>query len=103
MTEATPTPALRKGQKVWLVGMDRTGLYEVVPAAYVQTSDSGQTIFVRITIEYEGKAEKIVVDRRAGDIHLTRRDAVMAAVAKCQDLARRNTERADELLASLAK
>jgi hypothetical protein len=64
MTEATSTPALRKGQKVSLVNMDRAGLYEVVPAAFVQTSDSGQTHFVRITIEYEGKSEKMVVDRR---------------------------------------
>jgi hypothetical protein len=83
--------------------MDRTGLYEVVPAAFVQTSDSGQIYFVRITIEYEGKREKMVVDRRAGDIHLTRRDAVLAAVAKCREVARRNTERADQLLDTLAK
>jgi hypothetical protein len=75
----------------------------VVPTAYVQTSDSGQTYFVRVAIEYEGKRKKMVMDRRAGDIYRTRRDAVLAAVAKCREVARRNTERADELLIPLAK
>jgi hypothetical protein len=78
-------------------------LYEVVPATHVETSNSGQTHFVRVTFEYEGKPEKTLLGRRAGDIQLTRREAVLAAVAKCRDLARRNSERGDQLLATLAK
>jgi hypothetical protein len=39
MTEQAP----RKGQKVWLVGMDRTGLYEVVLGTYVGARDGGRT------------------------------------------------------------
>jgi hypothetical protein len=103
MTEATSPPVLRKGQKVWLVNMDRTGLYEVVQATYVKASDSGQRCFVRIVIEHEGKAEPMVVDRRPEEVHLNRRDAVLSAVARCRELARKNTERADALLASLVK
>jgi hypothetical protein len=45
----------------------------------------------------------MVVVRKRENVYPTRREAVLAAVAKCREVARRNTERADELLDTLAK
>jgi hypothetical protein len=93
----------RKNQKVWLVNMDRTGLFDVVPGVFQEASDSGRTLFVRIDIEYEGKTEKMVVDRRVESVYRTRREAALKAVAMCREVARKNTERADTLLAGLTE
>jgi hypothetical protein len=77
--------------------MDRTGLYEVVPGVYVEAQHD--THFVRTAIEYEGKKSKMVVDQRRENIFLSR----PAAAAKTRDVARRNTERANALLAGLSE
>ncbi len=97
-----PKP-LKRGQKVWLVNMDRAGLYDVVPATFVEARDEGRTYMVRMTIEYDGKHEQMVVDRRPDDVLPTRKEAVLRAVARCWDVAKRNNERAEQLLVSLSK
>ena len=85
------------------MNMDRTGLYEVTRATYVEARDEGHTLMVRIPIDHEGKREHMIVDRQPREVFVTRREAVLSAVARLRELARKNSERADELLATLIK
>jgi hypothetical protein len=91
----------KKGQRLWVVNLDRTMSYAVEEVKYKEPR--GETHFVRRVVEVEGKAEVMVVDRRPEELYRSYKDAVLEAVRRSRESARRHTERADQLLASLAK
>jgi hypothetical protein len=99
--EARDLPTLRKGQRLWIVVADRTMSYAVEAVTYQQ--ERSGTHFVRRTLEVEGKGEVMVVDRRPEELYRSYKDAVLEAVRRSRESARRHQERADQLLASLAK
>jgi hypothetical protein len=99
MTDSTP----RKGQKFWTIRMDKTGRYEVVPATFRQTDERGHgTKFYRIPVEYEGKADSVVVDIRDENVFRSEREALVECARRCREVAAGWHARADELLARLA-
>jgi hypothetical protein len=107
MTDSNNTTnAFRKGQKVWLVRMDRTGLYQVTPGIFVRTENEGRVLMVRIPLDPDpdlpDRDRHMVVDHNPKEVCRSRKEAALTAAARSREVARRHTERADELLASLA-
>jgi len=88
----------RKGQKVFLVRMDRTATYDVVRGT-VRRVDAvegrAHTVFVAVPTDEPG--DTIVIDTKPEELHPSERAALLQAVQSCRRVARKWTERADEL------
>lgn len=84
---------MKVGQKVFLVHLDQAGLYCTVPGKVKRLGD-GDHVFVEV-LSPDG--DKMVLDRLAADVHARERDALGQAVKRCRKVARRYTDRADEL------
>jgi hypothetical protein len=91
---------LKKGQKVWLVRMNDSGKYNVVPGTVTDPA----TPYVKIAndLETDSPRETIVVDARKKEVFRTERDALVDAISRSHNAAENWMTNARLLAARLA-
>lgn len=95
---------MKKGQKFWTIRMNNKARYDVVPAVFERTDKLfPKSAYYRISFEYDGKSESLVVDIEDKDIFAKEKDALVECCRRCRQVALSWIEQGDCLAERMSK
>lgn len=85
-----------KGEVMYLVKTNSLGVYDVQKAKFVEQNSDGR-IYVSYMQDFDGRKERMVVDRKPEMVHATENDALLHALSLQRDVAKKAMDHAFEL------